>query len=48
MLLLLLRFIFLELVCTRFLQMKEEPLPAGWEARFTEDGVRYFVDHNTR
>ena len=30
------------------LQIKEEPLPHGWEMRFTEDGVRYFVDHNTR
>jgi atrophin-1 interacting protein 5 (WW domain-containing E3 ubiquitin protein ligase 1) len=28
--------------------MKEEPLPNGWEMRWTEDGVRYFVDHNTR
>ena len=26
----------------------EEPLPAGWEMRITEDGVRYFVDHGTR
>jgi hypothetical protein len=26
----------------------EPPLPAGWEIRLTEDGVRYFVDHNTR
>ena len=24
------------------------PLPLGWEMRFTEQGVRYFVDHNTR
>jgi hypothetical protein len=24
------------------------PLPFGWEMRFTELGVRYFVDHNTR
>lgn len=23
-------------------------LPAGWEIRYTEDGNRYFVDHNTR
>lgn len=26
----------------------EEALPGGWEIRFTEDGTRYFVDHNTR
>lgn len=26
----------------------EPPLPPGWEIRLTEDGVRYFVDHNTR
>jgi len=24
------------------------PLPQGWEMRFTEQGVKYFVDHNTR
>ena len=24
------------------------PLPQGWERRFTEQGVKYFVDHNTR
>lgn len=23
-------------------------LPPGWEIRVTEDGVEYFVDHNTR
>lgn len=26
----------------------EPPLPPGWEIRYTEEGVRYFVDHNTR
>ncbi|XP_030204357.1 NEDD4-like E3 ubiquitin-protein ligase WWP1 isoform X1 [Gadus morhua] len=26
----------------------EEPLPEGWEIRYTREGVRYFVDHNTR
>lgn len=26
----------------------EPPLPPGWEIRYTDDGVRYFVDHNTR
>lgn len=26
----------------------EEPLPEGWEIRYTEQGVRYFVDHNSR
>ena len=24
------------------------PLPQGWERRFTEQGVKYFMDHNTR
>ena len=24
------------------------PIPQGWEMRFTEQGVKYFVDHNTR
>ena len=28
--------------------MQEDPLPEGWEMRYTEEGVRYFVDHNTR
>ena len=28
--------------------MQEDPLPEGWEMRHTADGVRYFVDHNTR
>ena len=28
--------------------MQEDPLPEGWEMRYTAEGVRYFVDHNTR
>lgn len=28
--------------------MQEDPLPVGWEMRINEQGVRYFVDHNTR
>ena len=28
--------------------IQEDPLPPGWEMRFTAEGVRYFVDHNTR
>ncbi|CAG5123602.1 unnamed protein product, partial [Candidula unifasciata] len=27
---------------------QEDPLPEGWEMRYTAEGVRYFVDHNTR
>ena len=27
---------------------QEDPLPEGWEMRYTPEGVRYFVDHNTR
>jgi len=27
---------------------EEDPLPEGWEIRFNNEGVRYFVDHNTR
>ena len=31
------------------LSMAEQlPLPLGWEMRYTEQGVKYFVDHNTR
>lgn len=26
----------------------DDPLPEGWEMRFTADGQRYFVDHNTK
>lgn len=28
--------------------MQEDPLPEGWEMRYTGEGVRYFVDHNSR
>lgn len=28
--------------------LQEDPLPEGWEMRFTDHGVRYFVDHNSR
>ena len=28
--------------------IQEDPLPEGWEMRYTAEGVRYFVDHNTR
>ena len=24
------------------------PLPLGWEMRYTEQGIQYFVDHNAR
>lgn len=31
------------------LSMAEQlPLPLGWEMRYTEQGVKYFVDHNSR
>ena len=28
--------------------VEQGPLPPGWEMRYTEDGYKYFVDHNTR
>lgn len=28
--------------------VNEAPLPNGWEMRYTDEGVRYFVDHNTK
>jgi len=28
--------------------LQEDPLPEGWEMRYTVEGVRYFVDHNTK
>ena len=28
--------------------VQEDPLPEGWEMRYTSEGVRYFVDHNNR
>jgi len=28
--------------------LPEDPLPEGWEMRYTAEGVRYFVDHNTK
>lgn len=36
------------LFCRQEVGAEEPPLPPGWEIRLTEDGVRYFVDHNTR
>jgi hypothetical protein len=35
-------------VSSHFSMIQEDPLPQGWEMRFTAEGVRYFVDHNTR
>lgn len=32
--------------CCRMI--KEHPLPPGWEMKYTAEGVRYFVDHNSR
>jgi hypothetical protein len=37
---------FLSLI--HFRMNQEDPLPPGWEMRITDDGVHYFVDHNTR
>ena len=34
--------------CVALRLQNEEPLPEGWEIRYTREGVRYFVDHNTR
>uniref|UniRef100_A0A8D2MBL9 HECT-type E3 ubiquitin transferase n=1 Tax=Zonotrichia albicollis TaxID=44394 RepID=A0A8D2MBL9_ZONAL len=28
--------------------IQEPPLPPGWEMKYTNESVRYFVDHNTR
>ncbi|CAB1313936.1 unnamed protein product, partial [Coregonus sp. 'balchen'] len=28
--------------------IQEPPLPPGWEMKYTVEGVRYFVDHNSR
>ncbi|VDK68818.1 unnamed protein product [Litomosoides sigmodontis] len=28
--------------------ISDEPLPDGWEMRFTEQGVPFFIDHNTK
>lgn len=29
-------------------EMDDVPLPPGWEIRFTDENVPYFVDHNTK
>lgn len=26
----------------------EDPLPPGWEIKRTPEGLKYFVDHNTK
>lgn len=31
-----------------FRMIQEPALPPGWEMKYTSEGVRYFVDHNTR
>lgn len=31
-----------------FYSVSDEPLPDGWEMRFTEQGVPFFIDHNTK
>uniref|UniRef100_A0A914UPW8 E3 ubiquitin-protein ligase n=1 Tax=Plectus sambesii TaxID=2011161 RepID=A0A914UPW8_9BILA len=28
--------------------VSDQPLPEGWEMRFTEQGVPFFIDHNTK
>jgi hypothetical protein len=41
--------VYIYVLCySQELGTEESPLPAGWEKRLTEDGVPYFVDHNTR
>ncbi|KAB0392392.1 hypothetical protein E2I00_016867 [Balaenoptera physalus] len=30
------------------MMIQEPALPPGWEMKYTSEGVRYFVDHNTR
>lgn len=32
----------------RYFSITDDPLPEGWEMRFTEQGVPFFVDHNTK
>ena len=31
-----------------FSVLEEEALPKGWEMRYTQESIRYFVDHNSR
>ena len=32
----------------RITREQEDPLPEGWDMKYTANGVRYFVDHNTK
>lgn len=41
-------FIYLFVCYLKIRMNQEDPLPPGWEMRITDDGVHYFVDHNTR
>jgi len=46
-------FVFSLMLWTGFFRghrnvVEEDPLPEGWEMRFNNEGIRYFVDHNTR
>ena len=29
-------------------RVSDQPLPEGWEMRFTEQGVPFFIDHSTK
>lgn len=29
-------------------RISDQPLPEGWEMRYTEQGVPFFIDHNTK
>lgn len=43
------RYETLQPLSSRVFRMIQEPaLPPGWEMKYTSEGVRYFVDHNTR
>ena len=33
---------------TFIFSVSDQPLPEGWEMRFTEQGVPFFIDHNTK
>ncbi|XP_067950035.1 transcriptional coactivator YAP1-like isoform X2 [Watersipora subatra] len=38
----------LEIMLDERSNLEHIPLPAGWEAAFTADGRRYYIDHNTK
>lgn len=36
------------MIIIKIFRVSDQPLPDGWEMRFTEQGVPFFIDHNNK